>query len=91
MAKGTKTTREIEEEKNTLVFWVTFILAVIISLVIMFFYVEFRIQEINVEKPKQDLTYDYKCFIPLEDGNYTIEDGILRTPSGRLIKCEELS
>ena len=33
-------------------------------------------------------TYDYKCFIPLEDGNYTIKDGILRTPSGRLIKCE---
>jgi len=86
-----KTTREIEQEKNINMFWFTFILSIIVCLVIIVFYVEFRIQLINVEKPKKDLTYDYKCFVPLEDGNYTIEDGILRTPSGRLIKCEKIS
>jgi hypothetical protein len=38
-----------------------------------------------------NLHYDYNCYLPLEYGNYTIDnEGIMHTPSGRNIQCSEV-
>jgi len=84
-----KTSREKERLKNLN----TAILCIGFSFILFFITIMicyFMINENTIEKPEK-LEYDYHCYLPLEEGNYTINEGILHTPSGRNIKCEELT
>jgi hypothetical protein len=73
--------------------WMLFFLLIFISAiisVIFYVYIDEHFERKVIEEPKEELTYHYKYYIPSEQGNYTLSNDVIRTPSGRLIKCEEL-
>jgi hypothetical protein len=73
--------------------WLLLFLLIFINVVIsvvFYVYVDGYFERKVIEEPKEELTYHYKYYIPSEQGNYTLSNDVIRTPSGRLIKCEEL-